>query len=326
MRYYTIVLAALSLEYALAQPAHRHIHKHRRTVDVSGVDFTKIDYSKGSDVDVSGVDFTKIDYSGAKAPAPVPEAPKKAAAAPKVVNVIPLPVDKSKSDTSKSESSGSKSSGKSDTSSGSTGGAGSSFGGRTPGHMGGPTNDQYTGNVGSPYGSNMMVVNAGDVDKYKYTNIFKNTGSTSMPIQVWNKCGRDGQAQSGMGEEPNLKFTLQPGESKAVAFDENTLAAFSRQCDRDKNSNLPMCVWGELTFGSEMPAGPTWQASNKWSGFDRSSIPAGANEVLTMSCSSCGSDETTSSREKNAWKTAADTPGKNGVPPGPVHLVTEMSM
>ncbi|KAL8811444.1 MAG: hypothetical protein Q9223_001722 [Gallowayella weberi] len=344
MRYQIIILAALGLECAVAQPAHhRHHHKARR--DMKDVDWTKVNY------DLSPVDWTKVKYDGAAAapPAdsgnPVPDqkkqedsAPQAAAnQAPKDVNVIPIPAtsdvkqeskqstehqsgEHKSSENQPSHSEESKSSGN-----GATGGAQGSFGGRTPGATG-ATVDGYHGNVGVPYGSNMMYINTGDVNNYKYTNTFKNTGSNPLPIQVWNKGGRDGQAQSGMAQEPNLKFTLQPGESRAVAFDENTLAAFSRDCKRDSYSNIPMCVWGELTFGGEMPPSGQSDGSKKWSGFDRSSIPAGANEDLTMSCLSCDNQDTTSGRGKNAWEHADQAFGKNGVPPGPVHLLTEMSI
>ncbi|KAL8676368.1 MAG: hypothetical protein Q9186_007111 [Xanthomendoza sp. 1 TL-2023] len=349
MRCHIIVLAALGLECAIAQPAHhRHHHKARR--DLKDVDWNKVNY------DLSSVDWKNVKYNGAAAsppssgtadqvppsnPVPVQQsqedpAPKAAAhKAPKVINVIPIPAksdDKkeSKQDTehqsgkpqgSDNHSSHSEKSKSSDN--GATGGAQASFGGRTPGAAG-ATVDGYHGNVGVPYGSNMMFVKTEDVNKYKYTNTFSNTGSNPLPIQVWNKGGRDGAPQSGMCEEPNLKFTLQPGESRAVAFDENTLAAFSRDCDRNEYK-IPMCVWGELTFGGEMPASGQSDGSKKWSGFDRSSIPAGAHEILTMSCLSCDNQETTSGKGKNAWETADQKPGKNGVPPGPAHLLTEMA-
>ncbi|KAL8734134.1 MAG: hypothetical protein Q9166_001619 [cf. Caloplaca sp. 2 TL-2023] len=326
----------------MAQPAHhRHHHKARRDVDWSKVDYdfkdvnwSTIKYGAGGPA-TSTVDTAAPAQTTTSDPAPVQQNaveqhPKESAhVAPKVINVIPIPAKsddqkEEKHDTGNSQSSGTHSSGSSNIVSGATGGAKGSFGGRTAGAVG-ATVDGYKGNVGVPYGSNMMFISTNDIDKYKYTNTFKNTGSNPLPIQVWNKGGRDGQPQSGMSEEPNLKFTLQPGESQAVAFDENTLAAFSRDCDRDSYSKIPLCVWGELTFGGEMPGSDQWLPSKKWSGFNRSSIPAGANEILTMSCASCDNQDTTSSRGKNAWERPDQTPGKNGIPPGPAHLISEMA-
>ncbi|KAL9025641.1 MAG: hypothetical protein Q9180_007630 [Flavoplaca navasiana] len=176
----------------------------------------------------------------------------------------------------------------------------------------------------------MMAIDTADVHKYKYTNTFKNTGSNPLPIIVWNKEGRNGDPQSGMGLEPNMRFTVQPGQSQTVAFDENTFATFSRDCKRDPDAgNLPQCVWGELTFGGEMPAMDGNPASKKWSGFNRSSIPAGAHEVLTITCTSCDEkarEETKSGKGFNTWETAGDKPHRNGVHPGPAHLLTEMAI
>ncbi|KAL8839164.1 MAG: hypothetical protein Q9176_004667 [Flavoplaca citrina] len=350
MRCQLIVLAALSLECAIAQPAHhRHHHKSRRG-------WQDVDFASKTDYDFKGVDFAKAYAEGqaaaAGAPAPAPadnHAPapaqhNKAALGkePKVINVIPTPAEANQDETDKESkqdngdskssdgTSSDKSSGGGDTISGTIGGAKGSFGGRRPGFPGGPTEDQYHGNIGVPYGSNMKVIDTGDIDKYKYTNTFKNTGSNPMTIQIWNKEGRDGAPQSGMGEEPNMKFTVRPGQSQAVAFDENTLAAFSRDCDRAKDKgNLPQCVWGELSFGSEMPAMNGHEAAKKWSGFNRSSIPAGANEILTITCTSCGEkarEETKSGKGVNTWETAADPWHRNGVHPGPAHLLTEMAI
>ncbi|KAL8754561.1 MAG: hypothetical protein Q9199_004257 [Rusavskia elegans] len=342
MRYLLIVLAALSLEYAIAQPAHhRHHHKARRT-------WEDVDFEHKTDYDFSGVDSTKVDYNAGKNKAAVQKGPK-------VIDVIPIPAESDKKESDQKESdqkesnqkesdqkepqqnngdsknsdgqSTDTSSGSSDTTSGVTGGAKGSFGGRTPGRAG-ATEDQYHGNVGVPYGSNMMAISTGDIDKYKYTNTFKNTGSNPLTIQIWNKVGRDGAAQSGMGEEPNMMFTVQPGQSQTVAFDENTTAAFSRKCDRSTQSNIPMCVWGEITFGCEMPAVGDKKASDKWSGFNRSSIPAGANEILTITCTSCDAkarEETKSGKGQNTWETAGDPFHKNGIRPGIAHLLTEMA-
>ncbi|KAL9626045.1 MAG: hypothetical protein Q9204_007628 [Flavoplaca sp. TL-2023a] len=348
MRYQLIVLAALSLEFAIAQPAHhRHHHKQRRG-------WQDVDFASKTDYDFKGVDFAKAYAEGqaaaAGAPAPAPadkHAPapvqhNKAALGkePKVIDVIPIPSEsdkesnkESKHDNGDSKSSDGKSSDKSSGSSGTvsgvTGGAKDSFGGRTSGRPG-ATEDQYYGNVGVPYGSNMKAINTGDVSKYKYTNTFKNVGSNPLPIIIWNKEGRDGAPQSGMAQEPNMRFTVQPGQSQTVAFDENTLAAFSRDCDRAKDKgNLPQCVWGELTFGGEMAAVRDKKASEKWSGFNRSSIPAGAHEILTMTCTSCGEkarEETKSGKGVNTWETEGDKPHRNGVPPGPAHLLTEMAI
>ncbi|KAI4105844.1 MAG: hypothetical protein L6R37_002489 [Teloschistes peruensis] len=341
MRYNALFLAALSLECALAQPAHhRHHHKQRR--DLADVDWNSVNYGN---VDVSGVDFTKVNY-GNGAPANSnpgkpdqnqqqgDKAPAKAAA-PKVVNVIPLPVaDTSKkpetsqnADTSKKVDTSNQSSNVSSSNggivSGARGGAQGTFGGQSTPVV---TGDRitYIGNVGIPYGANMMFIPTSEVDKHKYTTEFKNVGQQRMAINVWNKAGRDGQANSGGCTEANLKFSLIPGESQAVAFDENTQAAFSRDCDKGAGG-YPACVWGELDFGDQRPTDGTGQGNEGHSGFDRSSIPGGHGEVLTVSCLNCGGGAQTSSREKNNFHSETQLSAGGQANPGPAHFLAEMA-
>lgn len=342
MRYNYLFVAGLGLGCALAQPAHhRHHHKQRRdNINyVQGVDFNTVS------LDLSGVNFNTVNYGGATpvtTPAPVPttstpaEIPASNPTTTKVVKVVPLPAAKDSS--SKSESKPVKdtasvpetkpvkeaSSSGSGVVSGALGGAQGSFGGQTTPVV---TGDRitYIGNVGSPYGSNMMFIPNDQVDKYKYTTVFKNVGQNKLPINVWNKAGRDGQANSGGCTEPNLKFTLNAGESQAVAFDENTQAAFSRDCPKGPG-NYPACPWGEMDFGDLRPDDSTGAGNKGHSGFDRSSIAGGADEMLTMSCVDCAGGDQTSSREKNRFTSAAQLSGGGQVNPGPAHFLAEMAI
>ncbi|KAI4171495.1 MAG: hypothetical protein LQ343_004233 [Gyalolechia ehrenbergii] len=334
MRYNSLFLATLSLGCALAQPAHhRHHHKQRRNnvnYDLSGVDFNTVS------LDLSGVDWKTVDYSATattstsvpvvtpSTPAEIPTSNKEAA---KAVNVVPVPAAENTTSESASESEpkpveGTSSSGNGIVS-GAKGGAQGSFGGRTTPVV---TGDRitYIGNVGVPYGSNMMFIPNDQVNSYKYTTMFKNVGQNPIPINVWNKAGRDGRANSGGCTEANLKFTLNAGESQAVAFDENTQAAFSRDCEKGPG-NYPACVWGEMDFGDLRPDDATGAGNKGHSGFDRSSIPGGHGEMLTMSCVDCAGGEQTSSREKNRFTSAAQLSGGGQVNPGPAHFLAELA-
>lgn len=305
MRCTTILLAAFGLECALAQPAnHRHHHKKRQAVDWRTVKY-----------DFSGLDFKTV-------PINVPTTTTTAAG--QATSVVNTDKHKTGADTESSES-GTKSQ---DTTSGAgivknvKGGAQGSFGGRTTPVV---TGDRitYIGNVGNPYGSNMMFVPS--ADGYKYTNTFKNVGQNPIPINVWNKAGRDGRANSGGCTEPNLKFTLAAGESQVVAFDENTQAAFSRDCEKGEGG-YPACVWGELDYGDLRPSDATGQGNAGHSGFDRSSIAGGHDEMLTMTCVGCAGGEQTSSREMNRFTDASQLSGGGQVNPGPAHFLTEMAI
>ncbi|KAI4279293.1 MAG: hypothetical protein L6R35_006057, partial [Caloplaca aegaea] len=291
MRYSSILLAALGLECALAQPAHhRHHHKQRR--DLADVNWDTVS------LDLSPVDFKTVSYPPAfttATAAPVAtstgpssnfqqdDSPKQAAAS-NVVNDIPLPANEVTSGPG--------------IVSNAQGGAHGSFGGRTTPDVTGNRLD-YKGNVGNPYGTNMMFVPS--IGDQKYTITFNNVGENPFPVIVWNKFGRNGDPHSGATTEPNLKFTLGAGESQVVAFDENTQGAFSRDCERGPH-NHPSCVWGEFDFGDLRPDDPTGQGNEQHSGFDRSSIQGGAHEHLTMKCLKCDREQT-SARGENEFTT-----------------------
>lgn len=331
MRYNTLLLAALGLECAFAQPAHhRHHHKQRRN---------DINYGAGVDwktlIDWNTVNYGSPPTTSTQPPATSSSAPAQASASnsaaaeapPKFVNVVPAPAAANGAEQpakSESEPQSQTFSSGNGIVSGAQGGAQGSFGGQSIPVV---TGDRitYIGNIGIPYGSNMMYIANDQVDNHKYTTMFKNVGQNPIPVNVWNKAGRDGQANSGGCTEANLKFTLQPGESQAVAFDENTQAAFSRDCEKGPGG-YPACVWGELDFGDQRPDDSTGAGNKGHSGFDRSSIPGGAGEVLTMSCLNCGGGDQTSSREKNAFTSDAQLSGGGQANPGPAHFLAEMAI
>ena len=153
-----------------------------------------------------------------------------------------------------------------------------------------------------------MFIPESKKDDYKYTMSFTNQDKKEITVVVWNKSGPDGQAQSGMSLPPVLTFKLQPGGSRYVAFDENSQIAFSQDCERDpKRGNIRDCTWGEADYGNI--------SNNRWSGYNRSSIPNSKGNVglLTITCDVAE----TSSREENSF-THVDIPYAGGsVVPGP---------
>lgn len=328
LSYTALVMAALSLECAFAQPAHhRHAHKHRR--DLANNDWIKTkDWNDKSNY--GGVDFSTIDYNaGAKkaaasqaptpntqtVPPPAVTTSAQTPAAPSASNDQPphqqAQSPKPSSDTS--HQAASDQANKQDK--GSSGATPSRFGSVSAPKDNG-NKDEYIGNVGIPYGSNMIkLANPEDAENYKYSNTFHNPTSDSITVIVWNKSGKDGQPQSGMSLAPNLKFELGPQESVAVAFDENSQVSFAQDCERDPNKgNIPNCTWGEVDFGDLRNGG--------WSGYDRSSIPNGAGNtgLLTISCQ--GAE--TSSKEANSFTSAAQTNAGGSLAPGPAHFHTTM--
>lgn len=326
LSYTALLMAALSLECTFAQPAHhRHVHKNRR--DLANNDWIKTkDWSQKSNY--AGVDFKTIDYNmgGQKAgvqqaPAtPIPAAPSppenaatQASAAAPAANNQPPQQDQPSKPASASQPAGSAPANKPQ--SGSSGVTSGGFGGISSPKDNG-NKDEYIGNVGIPYGSNMIkLANPDDAKNYKYSNTFHNPTSDSITVIVWNKSGKDGQPQSGMSLPPNMKFELGSQESVAVAFDENSQVSFAQDCERDPNKgNVPNCTWGEVDFGDLRNGG--------WSGYDRSSIPNGAGNtgLLTISCEGAK----TSSKEANSFTSAAQTNAGGSLAPGPAHFHTTM--
>ena len=309
--YNALLVAALGLDSALAQPANRQ--KQRR--DLADVNWNTVSYT--------GVDWNTVNYGGAAATStPVTAAAAAAAAATTTTTPVSQPANTptkgtpvhhhhhhhssstaspaaaQPSDTTHSSSSGTK-----------------SFGGVTEPKDNG-NKDEYVGNVGNPYGSNMILLDsADDAKKYKYSNTFTNPTSGEIKVIVWNKSGKDGRPQSGMSLPPTLTFSIAPNQSKAVAFDENSQVAFAQDCERDPlKGNLPNCTWGEADFGDLRNGG--------WSGYDRSSIPnsAGNTGLLTIECEGAK----TSSKESNSFTSAAQTNAGGSLAPGPAHFITTM--
>ena len=300
--YTALLLAALSLECALAQPAHlRHVHKHRRAV---------------GDVVTATINGKEVhwvnEYGGPGGDKPAPTTTQ---AQSPTTAAVSTAENTSTSTSATSSSSPSTPASHDESPSSSSGGSKASFGGISEPKDNG-NKDEYIGNVGIPYGSNMLKLESPeDAKKYKYSNTFTNPTGEKISVIVWNKSGKDGRPQSGMSLPPHLTFDLGPSESVAVAFDENSQVSFAQDCERDPlKGNVPNCTWGEVDFGDLRNGG--------WSGYDRSSIPnsAGNTGLLTISCEGAK----TSSKESNSFTSAAQTNAGGSLAPGPAHFFTTM--
>ena len=317
LSYNTLLVAALGLDCVLAQPANRQ--KQRR-------DLADVNWNDAANY--AGVDWNTVKYgNGAAASTPVAAASTPVAEASTTTPVAAsttAPAAQSVYTPKKgtpihhhhnNHNSATKATSIVASSAVSSSSASKGFGGVSSPKDNG-NKDEYIGNVGVPYGSNMILLDS--VDKattYKYSNTFTNPTSDKISVIVWNKSGKDGQPQSGMSLPPTLTFSLGPNESKAVAFDENSQVAFAQDCERDPlKGNLPNCTWGEADFGDLRNGG--------WSGYDRSSIPnsAGNTGLLTISCEGAK----TSSQGSNSFTSAAQTNAGGSLAPGPAHFSTSM--
>ncbi|KAJ5369151.1 uncharacterized protein N7496_008911 [Penicillium cataractarum] len=131
------------------------------------------------------------------------------------------------------------------------------------------THIKYHGNVGIPWGSNVISVSPTKAHRYKYVVRFTGSNTEPWTITIWNKVGPDGKMDGWYGHSA-LTFVLAPGETRYVAFDEDSEGAWGAAPGTD---GLPVdnwggftSTWGEFSFGDAENDG--------WSGWDVSAIQA----------------------------------------------------
>lgn len=199
----------------------------------------------------------------------------------------------------------------------------SGFGGVTSASGAG---DTYTGNVGNPYGSNIIEVSASDASQYKYVVEFSGANTNDWTVAIWNKYGPDGKMTGWYGNACKT-FTLSPGATKYIAFDEDSQGGWAAA----EGGSIPTSsmgsyasTWGEFDFGST--------ANNAWSGFDVSAIQAqnagmpvqGMQICSVYNSNTCSSITANAASVNNAYTTAQTNVGGIGanLPSGPVRLAT----
>ncbi|KAI2791713.1 Allergen [Penicillium oxalicum] len=93
--------------------------------------------------------------------------------------------------------------------------------------FGGTTNSsgygvKYIGNVGDPYGSNIIEVSESTANQYKYVLRFEGpVGGERWTVVIWNKIGPDGLLSGWYGQACR-KFILKSGQFRYIAIDENS--------------------------------------------------------------------------------------------------------
>ncbi|EYE97959.1 allergen Asp F4 [Aspergillus ruber CBS 135680] len=157
------------------------------------------------------------------------------------------------------------------------------FGGKTSSSGGGGT-IFYAGNVGDPWGSNIIEVSAQDASQYKHVVEFEGSNSQAWTVVFWNKIGPDGKLTGWYGNDA-LKFTLEPGQVRYVAFDDDTqggwAAAQGEDIPKDSFGGYSS-TWGEFDFSSS--------TNNGWSGWDVSAIQAQAAKQAVQGMKICTHD------------------------------------
>ena len=188
--------------------------------------------------------------------------------------------------------------------------------------------DAYVGNVGRPYGSNIMEVAASDASQYQYIVKFVGPSTGGWRVAIWNKSGPDGKLDGWYGNAC-FQFTLAADEAKYIAFATNSQGGWVAT----NTTSIPTNqfgsyagTWGEFDFGNT--------ANNGWSGFDVSAIQTqnAMLEVQGMSICSMLHDDLCSyltwgaAIAHNAYTSSnADVGGIGGnIPADPVRLVASI--
>ncbi|KAE8451065.1 hypothetical protein EG329_004737 [Mollisiaceae sp. DMI_Dod_QoI] len=300
MRYSTasgMVMAALSIGEAVAGPAHAHLH--RKIHEKKDVDWANLDWND------MGIDWSSAWAAGqaTATSAAVTQATATAATVATTTAAAVVATTSAAAKASHSSLSGTSSSslvndieqlweGLVGLSNDRT-----SFGSASA--ASGSTGDNYVGNVGTPYGAN--VIKVGDASDYDYTITFKNTASSGMTINVWQKVGPDYEVLSGSALAPKkttLTFYLAEGASQVVAFQENTQIGWAEACSDFTASGAYRTTWGEANFVST------------GSGYDVSAINNADNDY-DMKITSAEAPDCTSSRTENMWLTDSDPVGSS---------------
>lgn len=188
--------------------------------------------------------------------------------------------------------------------------------------------DTYVGNVGDPYGSNIVTVSSSAASQYEYVVKFVGPDTDGWKVVIWNKIGPEGK-RNGQYDRACLKFSLAAGEERYVAFapdSQGGWAASNATTIPTDRYGAYASTWGEFDFGSA--------GNHGWSGFDVSVIRAQSAglEVQGMKICSvlhdgiCSTVSWNADLVHNAYTLAdVDTGGLGGnVPPGPLRLLANI--
>ncbi|KAJ5286649.1 hypothetical protein N7478_002335 [Penicillium angulare] len=142
------------------------------------------------------------------------------------------------------------------------------------------SSDTYKGNVGSPYGSNIITVDASVASEYKYVVQFTGSSTDEWEVVIWNKYGEDG-SMDGWFERACHTFKIAAGETIYYAFDTDSQGGWAAGKGSVPVNDLGeyASTWGEFDLGSTVNSG--------WSGFDVSAIVAQDSDMTVQGMKIC---------------------------------------
>ncbi|KAJ5735057.1 uncharacterized protein N7483_000182 [Penicillium malachiteum] len=144
----------------------------------------------------------------------------------------------------------------------------SGFGGSTASQSTGSLDWDYIGNVGSPWGSNIIQISEDVANQYKHVLRFEGSSSSSQTVVFWNTYGPNGKMDGFWSPNKALEFDVPANGVAYVAIDDNSQGGWAAGSDSVPLSGIGEYAgtWGEFDMSSEKNDG--------YSGWDVSSIIA----------------------------------------------------
>ena len=202
------------------------------------------------------------------------------------------------------------------------------FGASTASKRVGALDWDYIGNIGSPWGSNIIRVEEDAASEYKHVIRFENDNSKAWTVVMWNSYGPSGGLNGFWAPNSALSFTVEPGHSIFVAIDDDSQGGWGASEGEGLPTNFVgqyASTWGEFDMSNSQNKG--------YSGWDVSCIIAelanldiAGMQICNHEGGKCSSITNGAGSVVNAY-TAAD----QGKPdkavsqgPGPVRLVVNL--
>jgi hypothetical protein len=187
---------------------------------------------------------------------------------------------------------------------------------------------QYVGNVGDPYGSNIIEVSAEAANQYKYVVRFEapNNGQ-SWTVAIWNNFAPDGRLGGWLGNACRT-FTLERGQVRYIAFDDNSQGGWAAA----QGSSIPVdgdgryaATWGEFDFGSAINFGRSAFVVSTIAA-EKAGFEVQGMRICDVYTDTCSSVDERNAAVHNAYTTTMPGNAKIGgtILPGPARLAVSI--
>lgn len=201
------------------------------------------------------------------------------------------------------------------------------FGGVSKAQKVGVLDWDYIGNVGVPWGSNIIEVEESAASQYKHVLRFEGSETEPWHVVFWNTYGPDNKMTGFWAPNQALSFNLGQGEVKYVAIDDNSQGGWAAAPGKVPTTNFGQyaATWGEFDMSSEKNDG--------YSGWDVSCIIAELNDLTVQGMRICNHLGQDCSAIGNGLSSLLNAYTKNdqgnpslavSQPSGPVRLVVQL--